>query len=488
MAAITALIRHYLEYLSKPGMILSVLGLVLPFILVAYFDTNPASPRKAVRIPGCLRLGLQSRSNLEDQFERRSLSNDGQPTVKALFTYPVKSCRGVELTASEVQATGLNFDRLFTFAQLTSTSKQAEQTLGNASGVSEEWDHQWRFITQREFPRLALLETELWLPDPRNKPAIPAHKARSRSRLDAESSQSRSRSRSRGNTLELERGRKDSDAPEVTSWVANGGCLLLRFPFEPDINPFGIRTETVTLQIPLVPTPQRQEAQNYKREELIIWKGCPLALNVTNEISAINLEKLKYFLGISNPLALFRVDEHSLRPVSRCLPQGTPAGTYKVGFADAFAVNLMSLASVRATDDELPDEADAKSKLDARRFRANIYVTGIQAFEEDHWKTIHLGHQINGHSFSASSTTAEYQVACRTARCKVPNVNPDTGEKDRNEPYTTLGRTRKVDEGAYPHPCLGMQMIPRFRTGIVQVGDTISVSETGEHCCEKMFK
>jgi uncharacterized protein YcbX len=66
-------------------------------------------------------------------------------------------------------------------------------------------------------------------------------------------------------------------------------------------------------------------------------------------------------------------------------------------------------------------------------------------------------------------------------------VHPETGVKDNNEPFTTLARTRQVDEGAKPHPCLGMQMIPLFQQGILRVGDEVEVLERGEHVYEKMF-
>lgn len=225
----------------------------------------------------------------------------------------------------------------------------------------------------------------------------------------------------------------------------------------------------------------------YGQEHLSIWKDCPLAFNVTNEIDPKALAKLKYFLGVSNPLALFRVDDKHRRSVTRCLPQDRQNQEFNIGFADAFPVNLLGLSSVHATDDELPQDASAKGRLDARRFRANIYVSGVPAFEEDRWKRITLGRRLGRDHQGLFETEAEYHVACRTARCKLPDVDPDTGIRDKSEPYASLSRTRKVDKGACPHPCLGMQMIPLFQRGIIRVGDVVEVLETGEHCYEKMF-
>jgi uncharacterized protein YcbX len=64
--------------------------------------------------------------------------------ITALNVYPVKSCRGVSLAAARVAARGL--------------------VAGSASDAV--WDREWlvidrdgRFVTQREQPRLALIET-----------------------------------------------------------------------------------------------------------------------------------------------------------------------------------------------------------------------------------------------------------------------------------------------------------------------------------------
>ena len=117
----------------------------------------------------------------------------------------------------------------------------------------------------------------------------------------------------------------------------------------------------------------------------------------------------------------------------------------------------------------------------------------MSAYDEDQWKRITVGRCIKPRNGSKSKgggmveADGEYHVACRTARCKLPNVDPDTGVKDSNEPSGTLNKTRQVDKGAYPHAVLGMQMIPLFQQGILRVGDEIKVLERGEHVYEKMF-
>lgn len=61
-----------------------------------------------------------------------------QPIVSSLYVYPVKSCRGIEITSAEVGARGIEHDR--------------EWMIVDAEGG---------FLTQRKLPELALISTTL---------------------------------------------------------------------------------------------------------------------------------------------------------------------------------------------------------------------------------------------------------------------------------------------------------------------------------------
>lgn len=64
----------------------------------------------------------------------------------------------------------------------------------------------------------------------------------------------------------------------------------------------------------------------------------------------------------------------------------------------------------------------------------------------------------------------------------MPNVDPNTGILDRNEPYTSMAKHRCIDEGAGKLPCLGMQLVPSTdEEREIKVGDEIEVLETGPH-------
>lgn len=75
------------------------------------------------------------------------------------------------------------------------------------------------------------------------------------------------------------------------------------------------------------------------------------------------------------------------------------------------------------------------------------------------------------------------------SRCKLPNVDPDTGIRHKAEPDRALRKFRDVDEGAPKMGCLGMQMVPEFLdattpdelSSYIEVGMDIDVLLKGQH-------
>lgn len=55
---------------------------------------------------------------------------------------------------------------------------------------------------------------------------------------------------------------------------------------------------------------------------------------------------------------------------------------------------------------------------------------------------------------------SNYYVVCRAARCRLPNVDPETGIRHRHEPDETMRRYRCIDPGAGKLACLGMDLVP----------------------------
>ncbi|CAI9635967.1 mosc domain containing protein [Alternaria burnsii] len=425
----------------------SCIAPVILLLLLAALKSPASLPSPA----GCRKLGIRGRSNLEDQYSKRyAKGSDPTPqkpwTVKALFVYPLKSGAPVELDKSDIDRTGLKYDRQFTLAQQVTSLPTLDGKVTS----------EWHFMTQRKFPRLAKVETEIWVPDP------------------------------------SARGYKEDG-----EWVKSDGCLIIRFPFSPDTDftleglinygrimlaKLSRQSEpTLEFRVPFNPPQERIEKKGYRNEVLRIWKDSPVALNVSSEIDREVFEKLRYTLGAANPIALFRIDANAYREVHKCAPKKGDVGFETViGMHDSYPVHILNLASVHDVASKLPNPSSDFGEiwqrhltlLDALRFRANIYITGPPAFAEDNWKKAKL-------TSSGSTSSLDMHISCRTTRCKLPNVDPKTAIADKNEPLTTLRSYRIIDQGS-KNACLGMQVTP-LNMGTVAVGDKIEVLETGEH-------
>ncbi|KAF2684499.1 hypothetical protein K458DRAFT_338639 [Lentithecium fluviatile CBS 122367] len=411
----------------------TLLALLLPFITLFVF----ALTQRETPLPppaGCHKIGLRGRSNLSDQYAKKHASG-GEPTasnpwtVKALFIYPLKSCAPVELEKSDVIQTGLRYDRQFTFAQQVTS-------LPNLDGqVTSEWV----FSTQRTFPRLAKVEAEVWVPDP------------SSSHYDPES-----------------------------EWVKSEGCLAVRFPFTPDSDftlqglkncgkmlaakLAGRPEPMLEFRVPFNPTKEKIERMRYTKEKVKIWNDYPVALNMGSEVPYEIMAKLKYTLGVTNPLTLFRIDTEGYREVYKNAPKKQDVGFQTIiGMQDSYPLHIMNLASVHHISSNLPSGSPPLSVL---RYRPNIIVTGPPPFSEDSWTKARIGGRT-------------YHISCRTTRCKLPNVDPDIGIADRNQPGSTMLKYRVIDQGS-KSACLGMQ-VSVLEEGEVGVGDGVEVLDTGEH-------
>ncbi|KAI9779257.1 MAG: hypothetical protein M1839_007509 [Geoglossum umbratile] len=374
---------------------------------------------------GCRKLGLRVKSNLADQYESK-YDGDGPPDphqwrVKSLWIYPVKSCKGIELNRGNVLGTGMQYDRQFSFAQLKSVSQDSPE--------SERSAHQWECITQREFPLLARVRTGLWVPD-----------------LSSE-----------------------TYSPQ-TSGVLSGGSLVITFPYVTDgwggfcsrLSAALIGGEPeLSFTVPFDPTPEISAKKGYTIETMKIWKDSPVALDMSVDLPI----ELKYFLGVRNPMALFRVTREGKRDVFKCAPRKRELGWQPaIGFADSYPLHLLNLASVRDVGGSLAREIP---KLSVLRFRPNIIITGPKPYDEDSWKKVRIG-------------VYQYHVSCRTTRCKLPNTDQESGVRHPSEPDRTLRSFRCIDKGA-KSACLGMQMVSAAELSEIRVGDTIHVDERGDH-------
>lgn len=386
--------------------------------------------------PRCRNLGLRKASNLTDEhaqkYTKARPQKEGGPrwTVKSLWIYPIKSCKGVELNRGTVTGYGMDFDRQMSFARFVPKPK------------TEPVEYEWKFITQRQAPRMANITTEVWVPDPSSA---------------------------------------DYDPSKMN--VESGGIVVIKFPClranflanilrKTDI--YDWKTSR-TVHIPINPTKEQIKYNGYRTQKMTIWGDSPRSLVLASTEDPTSwIHDLKAYLKlnpgnkeITEPFALFSALPSQRRELFRNAPRKAQLGYQpSVGFQDAFPLHILNLASVRDVGSKLVNNAPP---LSARNFRPNIIITGGQAYAEDSWKRIKIGDE-------------EYHASCRTVRCLLPNVNQDSGIKHESEPNRTLKSFRCIDEGDGKNACLGMQMVPaEEERRVIKVGDEIEVLETGEH-------
>jgi hypothetical protein len=185
-----------------------------------------------------------------------------------------------KLEPATATPSGLGHDRLFYFAQQTTSLPDPE---------SHKVTSTWVGLNQQSHPRLALIKTELWLPDP-----------------DA------------------------PDYDEDSEWVQSGGCVVMQFPFTQDIDRSrnGLRAllgllitrlrarsysaePIAEFRLPLHPSEKRMGEKRYRLEKMKISREETVAWNMEPEIPYNILTKLKFHLGLSNPVTIFRLRETS---------------------------------------------------------------------------------------------------------------------------------------------------------------------------------
>jgi hypothetical protein len=263
------------------------------------------------------KLGLveKTKEQIKKEKETKAKTEKKQkPRIDELVTYPVKSCRGISVTKSKVLPTGLEYDGLYSFAQLRNVRESpppADVVVVEVEkgGEKNEDGGVWDVLTQKQCPRLATLSVDLWVPD--------AAKIRRKVRLD--------------------------EPIPTEAW------LIIRFPRTP--SGFlsgcaawvaakmgkgwrGVPEEEVLLPISL----KDMGMYGYRSTDIKIWKDTVKALDVSRELPR---RELAEYLGIDDfrRLGIFRLGVGGERDVFRTTPRKDEAGYQPtVGFGDAVSV------------------------------------------------------------------------------------------------------------------------------------------------------
>ncbi|KIW05952.1 uncharacterized protein PV09_03140 [Verruconis gallopava] len=424
---------------------------------------------------GCRPVGRPGHRNLSKDVNQSprgrgsaAASSNGQVkpssgAVRALFVYPIKSCYPVEVDEAKITPMGFEHDRQFCFATWHEPSSTGGSAKSDApkKGSSAYWDStpHWEFMTQRQNPSLTHLRTQLWLPD-----------------------------------------EKLPDYDEESEVVKSGGVLQVSFEYSPPMttvrNIWSVlhaKLSTLDLsakpvwkfEVPLNPSAEQIRERRYGTDRVRIWRDEPSGINMTSEIPKYVLQNLRALLFDdikrnaphkltrmkSLPeLRLYRVDRSKDRELYKCAPKEEQLGYQSIiGYQDSYPIHLQNMATVADVDKQLQD---AKAFTpDARRYRANIYVSGPPAYDEDDWTLVSIG-------------DSDIHVSCRTTRCKLPTNDPDLGVLGSdNQPYAYLTKNRAIDEGAPNTGCLGMMAVPAKDSigRTIKVGDALKVLKRGKH-------
>ncbi|KAE8375996.1 hypothetical protein BDV26DRAFT_282999 [Aspergillus bertholletiae] len=441
-------VGHHAVNTISPLAIIWLPIISLTLFLISHKCHQPINPPPK----GCRRLGLPHlKTNLHDEYNpkysqgvpEKHIDPEDKPSwrIKALFAYPIKSCTGVELDTADVVPTGFTYDRQFCFAEYITPKANTNQP------QQAHWTA--RTLRDGSLCRMALIRPEIWVPDPTAMDYSP----------------------------ELQEVRSQGVLviyyPRVTTGMHSLSVKLGMM--------LGLLSKELSFRVPFSPPQDTYSKPGYPLTPVKIWKDNPLAHDYGHHLPP----SLHRFLDpgrTRGPLTLFRVHSSHHREIFRNAPRKEDIGFQPVtGFADAYPIHLLNIASVQDIADKCKTDIP---ELSIRRFRANIIVQGPGAYEEDHWKRV----IIRDSSTGSGSAGVEAYTACRTIRCKLPNVDPDTGVRHPVEPDRSLKKWRRIDPGDLTNAALGMQIVPAVQEFIVRVGDGIEVLETGEHCYIKMLK
>lgn len=232
---------------------------------------------------------------------------------------------------------------------------------------------------------------------------------------------------------------------------------------------------TKQVRVPLSPTESYLQSHT-KSITVDIWEYITEAYAYTDpQITDL----FTSFLESDTPVSLVMKDPSHPR---QCRGNGSPENLGRlatVNFPDVLPLQIASESSIAELNSRLTSQDEAAITIE--RFRPNIIIRGAEPWEEDTWKTL----RINGDSSWVTTLSGgnreaiDIDVVARCARCQVPNVEVTTGEKHAKQPWDTLMKYRRVDEGIKFKPCFGMLCVPRSE-GRVEVGMRFEVMERTE--------
>lgn len=201
------------------------------------------------------------------------------------------------------------------------------------------------------------------------------------------------------------------------------------------------------LDLPGYPTTRLARASDpgARSLDVTVWDDRVVAEDAGDEVA----DRLSHFL--KTPVRVGRFGPRTRRPVSPRYAGPEDHAT----FADGFPVLVASTASLDAVTRDAAT-LDPSLVLTMARFRPNLVVEGLDAFEEDAVVEVHAGEAV-------------LRLVKPCARCLMIDVDPETGEPARGA-LKALARSRTRGSEVY----FGQNALVT-RPGEVAVGDDVRV-------------
>jgi uncharacterized protein YcbX len=160
-------------------------------------------------------------------------------------------------------------------------------------------------------------------------------------------------------------------------------------------------------------------------------------------------------LGTREPVRLVRFHHDVVRPTSVKWTAGLPSQTR---FADGYPLLLIGQASLDDLNGRL--QAAGRASLPMDRFRPNLVVEGLAAFEEDYLSALSTG-------------AAEIRPVKPCARCPIPSIDQATGVPGP-DPLDIL-QTYRANPRMDGAVCMGMNcIVPAGAGSTLRVGQDLA--------------
>lgn len=224
-----------------------------------------------------------------------------------------------------------------------------------------------------------------------------------------------------------------------------------------------VGVQTITLSAPAQPditidTVGADPLQPLATREVQIWHDRVPAL----DLGPLASQWLNNYLQV--PGKSFYLVQFDPRATRLSDPKWTGGQAAAVQFADGFAINVVSAASIASFNQKrLEQDMDP---IEADRFRPNIVVAGLDAHDEDNVKTMIV---------ATASGPIQWALVKPCPRCQIPNIDPQTSISD--PAITALLSSYRQLASMDQAICFGMNGVIQAGSGKrLQVGQSLQAT------------